>query len=132
MSWRAAAGVLDDYLVSLQVSGQAVHTMALLNSSPPHCCFRSLEAGRLYTAIIATRSGGLENQTSVQARTRQSQLSHLPYDHMTLSDLMTLSDTKPTAVRRACNCPEPQRHPLSKGRLTEGEIPVYLTCLTSH
>lgn len=69
--------MLDDYLVSLQVSGQAVHTMALLSSSPPHCCFRSLEAGRLYTAVIATRSGGLENHTAVQARTRQSLPPHL-------------------------------------------------------
>lgn len=69
--------MLDDYLVSLQVSGQAIHTMALLSSSPPHCCFRSLEPGRLYTADIATRSGGLENHTTVQARTRESPSLHL-------------------------------------------------------
>lgn len=77
VSWRPAAGVLDDYLVSLQVSGRPVHTVALLSSSPPHCCFRSLEAGRLYTAVITTRSSGLENHTTVQARTRQSPPSHL-------------------------------------------------------
>ncbi|XP_075900111.1 receptor-type tyrosine-protein phosphatase beta [Nelusetta ayraudi] len=86
VSWRPAAGVLDDYLVSLQVSGRPVHTVALLSSSPPHCCFRSLEAGRLYTAVITTRSSGLENHTTVQARTQPAAVQNPTAVHSASDD----------------------------------------------
>lgn len=82
VQWRPAAGVLDDYLVSLQAgSSRPVHTLALLGSSAPRCCFGSLEAGRLYTAVITTRSGGLENNTAVQARTREGRHGHMTQSH---------------------------------------------------
>lgn len=71
VSWRPAIGVVDSYLVRLQDRGRTVHTLAVSHSSPPECMFSSLVAGRLYTVVIATRSGGLENATAVQARTRK-------------------------------------------------------------
>lgn len=71
MSWRPATGVVDGYRVRLQFGSRTVHTLAVSRSSPPECSFSSLEAGRLYTVVIVTQSGGLENATAVQTRTRE-------------------------------------------------------------
>uniref|UniRef100_A0A673A7T7 Protein tyrosine phosphatase receptor type B n=1 Tax=Sphaeramia orbicularis TaxID=375764 RepID=A0A673A7T7_9TELE len=69
VSWRPAVGVVDSYLVHLQDGSRMVHTLAVSHSSPPECSFSSLFAGRLYSVVIVTRSGSLENATTVQART---------------------------------------------------------------
>ncbi len=71
VSWRPAEGVVDSYLVRLQDGSRAVHALAVSRSSPPECSFSSLVAGRLYSVVIVTRSGSLENATTVQARTRE-------------------------------------------------------------
>lgn len=71
LSWRPAIGVVDSYLVRLQDRTRTVHTLVVSHSSPPECTFSSLVAGRLYTVVVATRSGSLENATAVQARTRE-------------------------------------------------------------
>lgn len=69
VSWRPAMGVVDSYLVRLQDRSRTIHTLAVSHSSPPECTFSSLVAGRLYTVVIVTRSGSLENATAVEART---------------------------------------------------------------
>lgn len=71
VSWRAAVGVVDSYLVRLQDRSRTVHTLVVSRSSPPECTFSSLVAGRLYTVVIVTRTGGLENATAVETRTRE-------------------------------------------------------------
>lgn len=71
VSWRPALGVVDTYLVRLQDRGWTFHSLAVSHSSPPECTFSSLVAGRLYTVVIVTRTGSLENVTAVQARTRE-------------------------------------------------------------
>ncbi|XP_056131706.1 receptor-type tyrosine-protein phosphatase beta-like [Lampris incognitus] len=70
LSWHPAVGVADSYLVRLQDGLRVIHTLAVSHSSPPECSFSSLVAGRLYAIVIVTRSGGLENATTVQARTQ--------------------------------------------------------------
>lgn len=71
VSWRPAVGVVDSYLVRLQDRSRTIRSVAVSRSSPPECTFSSLVAGRLYTVVIVTRTGGLENVTAVQARTRE-------------------------------------------------------------
>ncbi|KAM7378583.1 hypothetical protein PAMA_013473 [Pampus argenteus] len=70
VSWRPAVGGVDSYLVRLQDGSRTVHTRTVSHSSPPECSFSSLVAGRLYSVVIVTRSGGLENVTTIQARTQ--------------------------------------------------------------
>lgn len=71
VTWRPAAGVVDGYTVRLLDGPRTVHALAVSRSSPPECSFSSLVAGRLYAVVIVSRSGGLENATAVQARTRE-------------------------------------------------------------
>lgn len=72
VSWHPVSGVVDSYLVCLyDKMGALVHTFVVSHSSPPECSFRSLVAGRLYSVVIITRSGNVENSTTVQARTRK-------------------------------------------------------------
>uniref|UniRef100_A0A669E461 protein-tyrosine-phosphatase n=1 Tax=Oreochromis niloticus TaxID=8128 RepID=A0A669E461_ORENI len=73
VSWRPVSGVVDSYLVCLEEKkGIPIHTFVVSHSSPPECSFRSLEAGRLYSVVIKTRSGDLETATTVLARTRKN------------------------------------------------------------
>ncbi|CAN9508322.1 unnamed protein product [Ophioblennius macclurei] len=70
LTWRPAGGVVDSYLLRLQDGRRTVHTLAVSGSVPPECSFSSLVAGRLYSVVIATRSGNMENATTVKARTQ--------------------------------------------------------------
>ncbi|XP_012724109.2 receptor-type tyrosine-protein phosphatase beta [Fundulus heteroclitus] len=70
VSWLPAEGVVDSYLVHLEYGKQTVHMLAVSSSSPPECSFSSLEAGRLYSVIITTRTSGQESSAVVQARTQ--------------------------------------------------------------
>lgn len=90
MSWRPAAGVVDNYLVQLQDRTQTVHTLVVSHSSPPECSFSSLVAGRLYSVVIVTRSDSLENATTVQARTRRDILRDILDPFMFKSVLKTV------------------------------------------
>ncbi|MEQ2172241.1 hypothetical protein GOODEAATRI_019088, partial [Goodea atripinnis] len=65
VSWLPAEGVVDSYLLHLEDGKRTVHMLAVSSSSPPECSFSSLEAGRLYSVVIVTRSSGLKNTTVV-------------------------------------------------------------------
>lgn len=71
VSWRPAVGVVDSYLVRLQDRSRTIRSLPVARSSPPECTFSSLVAGRLYTVVIVTRTGSLENVTAVETRTRE-------------------------------------------------------------
>ncbi|XP_015818255.3 receptor-type tyrosine-protein phosphatase beta [Nothobranchius furzeri] len=88
VSWRSAEGVVDSYLVRLQDGRRTVHTLAVSSSSPPECSFSSLVAGRLYSVVIVTRSGGLENTTVVQARTQPATVQNPTAVHAARDDFL--------------------------------------------
>ncbi|XP_028426103.1 receptor-type tyrosine-protein phosphatase beta isoform X2 [Perca flavescens] len=88
VSWRPAPGVVDSYLVRLQDRGRSIHTLAVSRSSPPECSFSSLVAGRLYSVVIVTRSGSLENATAIQARTQPATVQDLTAVHSARDDFL--------------------------------------------
>uniref|UniRef100_A0A4W6D1H1 protein-tyrosine-phosphatase n=1 Tax=Lates calcarifer TaxID=8187 RepID=A0A4W6D1H1_LATCA len=88
VSWRPAVGVVDSYLVCLLDRSRTVHTLAVLSSSPPECSFSSLVAGRLYSVVIVTRSGRLENATKVQARTQPATVQNPTAVHSARDDFL--------------------------------------------
>ncbi|KAK7896768.1 hypothetical protein WMY93_022093 [Mugilogobius chulae] len=88
VSWRPAAGAVDSYLVRLQDGPRPVHTLAVSRSSTPECSFSSLVAGRLYSVVIVTRSGSLENSTTVQARTQPATVQNPTAVHSGRDDFL--------------------------------------------
>uniref|UniRef100_A0AAQ5Y6C5 protein-tyrosine-phosphatase n=1 Tax=Amphiprion ocellaris TaxID=80972 RepID=A0AAQ5Y6C5_AMPOC len=88
VSWRPVGGVVDSYLVRLQDGRRIVHTLAVSRSSPPECSFSSLVAGRLYSVVIVTRSGNLENATIVQARTQPATVQNPTAVHSARDDFL--------------------------------------------
>ncbi|XP_076015968.1 receptor-type tyrosine-protein phosphatase beta [Genypterus blacodes] len=88
VSWRPARGVADSYLVRLQDGSRTVHALAVSRSSPPECSFSSLVAGRLYAVVIVTRSGGLENATTAQARTQPATVQNPTAVHSARDDFL--------------------------------------------
>uniref|UniRef100_UPI0037E94D6D receptor-type tyrosine-protein phosphatase beta n=1 Tax=Semicossyphus pulcher TaxID=241346 RepID=UPI0037E94D6D len=88
VSWRPAVGEVDSYLVRLQDGTGTVHTLAVSRSSPPECSFSSLVAGRLYSVVIVTRSGSLENATTVQARTQPATVQNPTAVHSARDDFL--------------------------------------------
>ncbi|AWO98279.1 putative receptor-type tyrosine-protein phosphatase beta [Scophthalmus maximus] len=88
VSWRPAAGVVDNYLVRLQDGSRTVHTLAVSRLSTPECSFSSLVAGRLYSVVIVTRSGGLESGTTVQARTQPATVQNPTAVHSARDDFL--------------------------------------------
>ncbi|XP_065807376.1 receptor-type tyrosine-protein phosphatase beta isoform X1 [Labrus bergylta] len=87
VSWRPAVGVVESYLVRLQDGSGTVHTLAMSRSSP-ECSFSSLVAGRLYTVVIVTRSGSLENATVVTARTQPATVQNPTAVHSARDDFL--------------------------------------------
>lgn len=71
VSWKAAKGDVDNYMVILKDQEKIVHTLAT-SKATTECVFRSLVSGRLYTISITTHSGSYRNQTLVQERTRKT------------------------------------------------------------
>ncbi|XP_054480416.1 receptor-type tyrosine-protein phosphatase beta [Anoplopoma fimbria] len=88
LSWRPAVGVVDTYQVRLLDGSRTVHTLSVSRSSPPECSFSSLVAGRLYSVVIVTRSGGLENATTVQARTQPATVQNPTAVHSARDDFL--------------------------------------------
>ncbi|KAI3366824.1 hypothetical protein L3Q82_009233, partial [Scortum barcoo] len=88
VSWRPVAGVVDSYLVRVQVGSRTVHMLAVPRSSSPECSFSSLVAGRLYSVVIVTRSGNLENATTVQARTQPATVQNPTAVHSARDDFL--------------------------------------------
>uniref|UniRef100_A0A8B9HEQ5 protein-tyrosine-phosphatase n=1 Tax=Astyanax mexicanus TaxID=7994 RepID=A0A8B9HEQ5_ASTMX len=70
VSWKAAAGEVDNYQVKLKDNERTVHMLTITNVSSE---FSSLVPGRLYNIFIITCSGSNENLTAVQARTPVTQ-----------------------------------------------------------
>lgn len=88
VSWRPAAGAVDSYLVRLQDGRRTIHTLAVSCSSTPECSFSSLVAGRLYTVVVVTRSGSLENATTVQTRTQPATVQNPTAVHSARDDFL--------------------------------------------
>lgn len=88
VSWRPAVGAVNSYLVRLQDGSRTVHTLAVSRSSAPECSFSSLVAGRLYSVVIVTRSGFLENATSVHARTQPATVQNPTAVHSARDDYL--------------------------------------------
>ncbi|XP_077357114.1 receptor-type tyrosine-protein phosphatase beta isoform X1 [Festucalex cinctus] len=96
VSWQPAVGDVDSYLVRLEDGGgdggggggAAVHTQVVSRRSPPECSFSSLTAGRMYTVVIATRSGSLENATRVHARTQPAPVQNPTTVHSARDDFL--------------------------------------------
>ncbi|XP_067345749.1 receptor-type tyrosine-protein phosphatase beta isoform X2 [Channa argus] len=88
VSWQLAVGVVDSYLVCLKAGTKTMHTLAVSHSSPPECSFSSLVAGRLYTVVIVTRSGGLENTTTTRARTQPATVQNPTAVHSARDDFL--------------------------------------------
>lgn len=70
VSWKAAEGDVDNYMVMLRDQEKIVHTLTV-SKATTESVFRSLVSGRLYTISITTHSGSYRNQTLVQERTRK-------------------------------------------------------------
>ncbi|XP_072310010.1 receptor-type tyrosine-protein phosphatase beta [Eucyclogobius newberryi] len=88
VSWQPAAGAADSYQVRLQDGSRTVHSLAVSRSSPPECSFSSLVAGRLYSVVIVTRSGSLENTSTVQARTQPATVQNPTAVHSARDDFL--------------------------------------------
>lgn len=88
VSWRPAVGAVDSYLVRLQDGRRTVHTLAVSRFSTPECSFSSLVAGRLYTVVVMSRSGSLENATSVQTRTQPAIVQNPTAVHSARDDFL--------------------------------------------
>ncbi|KAI9518090.1 hypothetical protein NQZ68_040211 [Dissostichus eleginoides] len=88
VSWQPAPGGIDSYLVLLQDGGRIVHSLAVSRYSPTSCSFSSLVAGRIYTVTIVTKSGGLENATSVTARTQPATVQNPNAIHSARDDYL--------------------------------------------
>lgn len=72
VSWKAAEGDVDNYMVVLKDQEKIVHTHTA-SKATTECVFKSLVSGRLYTIFITTHSGSYRNQTFIQERTRKKQ-----------------------------------------------------------
>uniref|UniRef100_A0A4W4GWX5 protein-tyrosine-phosphatase n=1 Tax=Electrophorus electricus TaxID=8005 RepID=A0A4W4GWX5_ELEEL len=85
VSWRAAHGDVDSYLVTLSDQEKTVHSLTVSKASP-ECVFKSLVPGRLYNISVSTRSGVYENHTVVQERTQPSPVLTPTATHMARED----------------------------------------------
>ncbi|XP_030296412.1 receptor-type tyrosine-protein phosphatase beta [Sparus aurata] len=91
VSWRPAVGVVDSYQVSLKAGNRIIHMLPVSRSSPPECSFSSLVAGQLYSVVIVTRSGDLENATTVQTRTQPATVQNPDAVHTARDDFLKVS-----------------------------------------
>uniref|UniRef100_A0A673N6K6 protein-tyrosine-phosphatase n=1 Tax=Sinocyclocheilus rhinocerous TaxID=307959 RepID=A0A673N6K6_9TELE len=87
VSWKAAEGDVDSYMVMLKDQEKIVHTLAA-SKATTECVFRSLVSGRLYTISITTHSGSYRNQTLVQERTQPSTVQNPTAIHSARDDFL--------------------------------------------
>ncbi|XP_070763030.1 receptor-type tyrosine-protein phosphatase beta-like [Enoplosus armatus] len=87
VSWRAAPGEVDSYLVTLSDREKTLHTLSVSKSSP-ECVFNSLVSGRLYNISITSRSGSHQNHTVVQERTQPSKVQNPTATHAARDDYL--------------------------------------------
>nr|ACN64933.1 protein tyrosine phosphatase [Danio rerio] len=89
VSWKAAEGDVDNYVVMLKDQEKVVHTLAT-SKATTECVFRSLVSGRLYSISIATHSGSYRNQTLLQERTKPSTVQNPTAIHSARDDFLKL------------------------------------------
>uniref|UniRef100_A0A8C1ZXE7 protein-tyrosine-phosphatase n=1 Tax=Cyprinus carpio TaxID=7962 RepID=A0A8C1ZXE7_CYPCA len=87
VSWKAAEGDVDNYMVMLKDQEKTVYTLAA-SKATTECVFRSLVSGRLYTISITTHSGSYRNQTLVQKRTQPSTVQNPTAIHSARDDFL--------------------------------------------
>nr|XP_057931583.1 receptor-type tyrosine-protein phosphatase beta-like isoform X2 [Doryrhamphus excisus] len=87
VSWGAAPGEVDSYLVTLKDRDKTLHTLVVSKSSH-ECVFNSLVSGRLYNISICTRSGTFQNFTSVLQRTQPSKVQNPTAIHGARDDFL--------------------------------------------
>ncbi|XP_030645845.1 receptor-type tyrosine-protein phosphatase beta [Chanos chanos] len=87
VSWEAAPGEVDSYLVMLKDREKTVHTLAVSKASS-ECMFNSLVPGRLYSISITTRSGSYENHTAVRGRTQPATVQSPTAIHSARDDFL--------------------------------------------
>ncbi|XP_029018669.1 receptor-type tyrosine-protein phosphatase beta [Betta splendens] len=88
VSWQPAVGVVDNYQVRLQFGIQTIHLCTVSPPSPLQCSFSSLVAGRLYLVVIVTRTGILENATTIRARTQPAAVQNPTAIHSARDDFL--------------------------------------------
>uniref|UniRef100_A0A8C2CS76 protein-tyrosine-phosphatase n=1 Tax=Cyprinus carpio TaxID=7962 RepID=A0A8C2CS76_CYPCA len=87
VSWKAAEGDVDNYMVMLKDQEKTVHTLTA-SKATTESVFRSLVPGRLYTISITTYSGSYRNQTLVQERTLPSTVQNPTAIHSARDDFL--------------------------------------------
>lgn len=87
VSWKAAEGDVDNYMVVLKDQEKIVHTHTA-SKATTECVFRSLVSGRLYTISITTHSGSYRNQTFIQERTQPSTVQNPTAIHSARDDFL--------------------------------------------
>ncbi|XP_050963599.1 receptor-type tyrosine-protein phosphatase beta [Labeo rohita] len=87
VSWKAAEGDVDNYMVMLKEQEKIIHMLAA-SKATTECVFRSLVSGRLYTISITTHSGSYRNQTLVQERTQPSTVQNPTAIHSARDDFL--------------------------------------------
>uniref|UniRef100_A0A9J8AXI2 protein-tyrosine-phosphatase n=1 Tax=Cyprinus carpio carpio TaxID=630221 RepID=A0A9J8AXI2_CYPCA len=87
VSWKAAEGDVDNYMVMLKDQEKIVYALAA-SKATTECVFGSLVSGRLYTISITTHSGSYRNQTLVQKRTQPSTVQNPTAIHSARDDFL--------------------------------------------
>ncbi|XP_035859128.1 receptor-type tyrosine-protein phosphatase beta-like isoform X2 [Sander lucioperca] len=87
VSWRAAAGDVDGYVVTLSDDRKTLHTVSVSTSST-ECVFNSLVSGRLYNISVSARSGAQLSHTVVQERTQPAPVQNPTATHAARDDYL--------------------------------------------
>ncbi|XP_078112385.1 receptor-type tyrosine-protein phosphatase beta-like isoform X2 [Sander vitreus] len=87
VSWRAAAGDVDGYVVTLSDGRKTLHTVSVSTSST-ECVFNSLVSGRLYNISVSARSGAQLSHTVVQERTQPAPVENPTATHAARDDYL--------------------------------------------
>ncbi|KAF1386262.1 hypothetical protein PFLUV_G00092690, partial [Perca fluviatilis] len=87
VSWRAAAGDVDGYVVTLSDGRKTLHT-ASVSTSSTECVFNSLVSGRLYNVSVGARSGTQLSHTVVQQRTQPAPVQNPTATHAARDDYL--------------------------------------------
>lgn len=75
MSWERAEGELSGYLLSVYNPDGSQQAEEALGPDATEYAVPTLIPGRLYHAVILTRSGELTNRATTQGRTGESSLT---------------------------------------------------------
>ncbi|XP_051544635.1 LOW QUALITY PROTEIN: receptor-type tyrosine-protein phosphatase beta-like [Myxocyprinus asiaticus] len=87
VSWKAAEGDVDSYMVMLKDQEKTIHTLTV-SKVTTECVFSSLVSGRLYTICISTHSGSYTNQSILHQRTQPSAVQNPTAIHSARDDFL--------------------------------------------